>query len=139
MKNDFCSNMALQLAVVVVSVKYRLAPEHRLPARLILVEIGFANGVDRDHEYCNPTVGSGPDHFDQIRKLGWWVLVIGCDGDPLIDRQMKLVEMLNKKGVLVEAQFNEGDYNGVELMDATKASPLFEFLSHFIKPRFLGF
>ena len=103
----------------------------------LMWKLALPIGVDRDHEYCNPTVGGGPDHhIDQIRKLGWWVLVIGCDGDPLIDRQRELVEIVNKKGVLVEAQFNKGDYHGVQLMDATKANPLFEFLSHFIKPRF---
>lgn len=48
--------------------------------------------------------------------------MIGCDGDPLIDSQRKLVEILNKKGVLVEAQFNKGDFHGAELMDATKLS-----------------
>ncbi|XP_012090353.1 carboxylesterase 1 [Jatropha curcas] len=29
---DFCAIMAIQLSAVVVSIKYRLAPEHRLPA-----------------------------------------------------------------------------------------------------------
>ncbi|KAL4604302.1 hypothetical protein ACB092_10G183800 [Castanea dentata] len=101
----------------------------------LIWKLALPIGVDRDHEYCNPTVGGGPDHFDQIRKLGWWVLVIGCDGDPLIDRQRELVEILNKKGVLVEAQFNKGDYHGVEIMDATKANPLFKFLSHFHKTK----
>ncbi|KAF3960813.1 hypothetical protein CMV_014502 [Castanea mollissima] len=196
--HDFCFNMALQLSAVVVSVEYRLTPEHRLPAAyddsmealhwikcthekllrdfadyskcflmgtsaggniayhvglrastavgdfeplkikgLILHHLFFGGskrteselrlfnnpvlplcstdliwklalpiGVDRDHEYCNPTVGGGFDHFDQIRELGWWVVVTGCDGEPLIDRQMELVEMLKKKGVKVEAQFN---------------------------------
>ena len=43
-------------------------------------------------------VGDGFDQFDQIRELGWWVVVTGCDGDPLIERQMELVEMLKKNG-----------------------------------------
>uniref|UniRef100_A0A2N9ENH9 Alpha/beta hydrolase fold-3 domain-containing protein n=1 Tax=Fagus sylvatica TaxID=28930 RepID=A0A2N9ENH9_FAGSY len=90
-------------------------------------------GVDRDHEYCNRMVGGGSDHCDKIKELGWWVLVVGCDGDPLIDRQVELVEMLKKRGVQVEAQFNEGDYHGVELMDATKADSLFVFLKNFIE------
>uniref|UniRef100_A0A7N2N6G6 Alpha/beta hydrolase fold-3 domain-containing protein n=1 Tax=Quercus lobata TaxID=97700 RepID=A0A7N2N6G6_QUELO len=179
MNHDFCFNMALQLSAVVVSVEYRLAPEHRLPAAYddavealhwikctqekllrdfadyskcflmgtsaggniayqvglhastaivlplcstdLIWKLALPIGVDRDHEYCNPTVGGG---FDQIRELGWWVVVTGCDGDPLIDRQMELVEMLKKKGVKVEAQLNEGDHHGVELMDATKANAL---------------
>ena len=50
------------------------------------------------NEYCNPMVGDGFDQFDQIRELGWWVVVTGCNGDPLIDRQMELVEMLKKSG-----------------------------------------
>ncbi|KAK7823502.1 carboxylesterase 1 [Quercus suber] len=67
------------------------------------------------------------------RELGWWVVVTGCDGDLLIDRQMELVEMLKKKGVKVGAQFNEGDYHGVELIDATEANALFVFLMHFLE------
>ena len=225
MNHDFCFNMALQLSAVVVSVEYRLAPEHRLPAayddavealhwikctqekllrdfadyskcflmgtsaggnvtyhvglrastavgdfeplkikglilhhpffggskrteselRLLnapvlpicstdlMWKLALPIGVDRDHEYCNPTVGDGFDQFNQIRELGWWVVVTGCDGDPLIDRQMELVEMLKKKGVKVEAQFNEGDFHGVELVDATKANALSVFLRHFLE------
>ena len=47
-------------------------------------------------------------------------MVTGCDGDPLIDRQMELVKMLRKKGVKVEAQLNEGDHHGVELITTKK-------------------
>ncbi|KAF5733391.1 carboxylesterase 1-like [Tripterygium wilfordii] len=66
-------------------------------------------GANRDHEYCNPTVGDdGKKLWDKVGLLGWKVLVIGCNGDPLIDRQISLVEMLKGKGVQVEHQFDEG-------------------------------
>ena len=74
------------------------------------------------------------DLITVIKSRSWvGVLVVGCDGDPLIDRQVELVEMLKKRGVQVEAQFSEGDYHGVELIDATKADSLFVFLKHFIE------
>ena len=41
--------------------------------------------------------------------------------------------MLRKKGVKVEAQLNEGEHHGVELMDATKANALFVFLMYFLE------
>ncbi|KAH7557532.1 hypothetical protein ACOSP7_027329 [Xanthoceras sorbifolium] len=184
--HDFCSNMAVQLQAVVVSVEYPLAPEHRLPAayddamevfhwiktnqevwlqrhvdfsdcflmgtsaggniayhvglraaaevdhlmplkieglilhhsffggvkrtgselRLandpilpicvtdVMWELSLPLGADRDHEYCNPTVDNGSKLLEQIRSLGWKVMVIGCDGNPLIDRQIHLAKIM---------------------------------------------
>ncbi|XP_024029683.1 carboxylesterase 1-like [Morus notabilis] len=226
MNHDFCSKMAAEFAAVVVSVDYRLAPEHRLPAayedavealhwmksaeetwlrefcdvsscflmgtsaggnityhaglrassavdelaplkirglilhhpffggvRRTASEVRLANnpilplsgsdlmwelalpiGVDRDHGYCNPKDDDKScENFDRIRVMGWPVLVIGCDGDPLIDRQVEFVETLKKKGVAVVAQFHQGDYHGVELMELSKAKELFVLVKDFIQ------
>ncbi|KAG7986691.1 hypothetical protein I3843_03G094300 [Carya illinoinensis] len=221
--HEFCSNIAIQLHVIVVSVDYRLAPKHRLPAayddamdalhwlktttedewlrnhadlsnifimgtsaggniayhaglrasveaddleplviRGLILHQPFFGGsqrteselrgndpvlplsvsdlswemslpiVDRDHEYCNPTVEGGPQRLLKIKLLGWRVLVTGCDGDPLIDRQMELVAMMEEKGVVVESQFGKGGYHGVEISEPAKAKALCVVLKNFI-------
>ena len=189
--HDFCVNMATELRVIIASVEYRLAPEHRLPAAYddamealhwiktaqddwlrkyadfstcfimgcsaggsiayhsglcaaasadhpeplkirglilqqpffggiprtgselthindpflppfvtdLMWELSLPIGVDRDHEYCNPTVGGGSKTLEKIKVLGWRIFVSGCDGDPVFDRQVEFVKMLEQKGV----------------------------------------
>ncbi|KAA8539851.1 hypothetical protein F0562_026543 [Nyssa sinensis] len=83
----------------------RLANDKVLPVRLsdLMWDLGLPIGADRDHEYSNPTVGGGSQLCDQIGTLGWKVMVMGCDGDPLINRQIELGKMLEEKGVQVVA------------------------------------
>lgn len=222
--HDFCSSMVLDLHVVVVSVDYRLAPEHRLPAayddamevlqwikttqedwlreyvdytRCFLMgssaganaayhaglcvsqeadnlvplkikglilhhpfiggvqrtgsEVKLVNephlplcvndlmwnlalplGVDRDHEYCNPMVDGGSKLWKNVRLLGWKVMVTGCDGDPMMDRQMEFVDMLVTKDVRVVGHFSTGGYHVVELKEPSKAKALHALLKDFM-------
>lgn len=221
--HEFCSNMALELQAIVVSVDYRLAPEHRLPAAyedaidvlhwiktteekwvrefadfsscflmgtssggnlayraglracevsdhlgpvnikgLILHHPFFGGsertgselkmehdpvlslrtcdeawklvlpiGADRDHEYCNPTVGDTADIWVAMRAMNCRVLVVGCYGDPLIDRQMGLAKMLEEKGVRTETHFGDGCH-GMEITNPSKAPNLLFVLKNFL-------
>ncbi|KAI9160891.1 hypothetical protein LWI28_012469 [Acer negundo] len=222
--HKFCSDMAIKLQAVVVSVKHRLAPEHRLPAAyddamealhwikttqevwlqkyvdfskcflmgnssggnvayhtalhaaaevddlqpllikgLILHQPFFGGvnrtcselslftnkifpvcvsdlmwdlslpiGADRDHEYCNPTVDGGSKLLDHIKSVGWKVLVTGYDGDPLIDRQIELVKIMEKKGIQVMRQFAKGGSHGAEFLDPFKYEEFFGLLKEFL-------
>ncbi|KAE8653804.1 Carboxylesterase 1 [Hibiscus syriacus] len=223
--HEFCSNIAGQLPVLLVSAGYRLAPEHRLPAayddgmealhwvktvqddwlrdhgdysncfimgssaggnmayhvglraaretddlsplkikglilhqpffggvgrteselRLVndpflplcvsdlMWELCLPVGADRDHSYCNPTVGE--DSFgglEEMEGLGWRVLVTGSDGDHMIERQKELVKMMEKKGIKVVGRFGVGDFHGFEFFDSSKANLLYLALQNFI-------
>ncbi|CAK7337149.1 unnamed protein product [Dovyalis caffra] len=222
--HDFCSKMTLDLQFVVVSVDYRLAPEHRLPAayddavevlrwikttqedwlienvdytrcfimgssaganiafhaglcvsqevdnlvplkikglilhhpfiggvqrtgsemRLVddphlpqcvndlMWNLALPSGVDRDHEYCNPMVDGGSKLWENLRLLGWKVLVTGCDGDPMIDRQMEFVNMLVTRDIKVLSHFSKGGYHVVELKEPSKAKTLLVLMKDFM-------
>ncbi|KAA8539852.1 hypothetical protein F0562_026544 [Nyssa sinensis] len=87
----------------------RLANDKVLPVRLsdLMWELGLPIGADRDHEDSNPTVGGGSQLCDRIGTLRWKVMVTGCNGDPLIDRQIELGKILEEKGVQVVGKFGE--------------------------------
>jgi acetyl esterase/lipase len=97
-----------------------------------LWELSLPIGSNRDHEYSNPMVGDGPLRLESIRRLGWWVLVTGCSGDPLEDRQVKLVRLMQKKGVRVVGHFTKGDYHGIQDSEPLKAKKLYEVIKTFI-------
>ncbi|GFY83259.1 alpha/beta-Hydrolases superfamily protein [Actinidia rufa] len=92
----------------------RLANDAHLPTFVIdlIWELSLPIGADRDHEYCNPTAESeSSPSWDKIRSLGCRVMVVGCDGDPMIVRHVALVEWLKKMGVEVVAHFDAGGHH----------------------------
>ncbi|CAK7336654.1 unnamed protein product [Dovyalis caffra] len=88
--------------------------------------LALPSGVDRDHEYCNPMVDGGSKLWENLRLLGWKVMVTGCDGDPMIDRQIEFVNMLVTRDVKVLSHFSEGGYHVVELKEPSKAKTLLD-------------
>jgi hypothetical protein len=95
-------------------------------------ELSLPIGVDRDHEYSNPTVGGESKLLEKVRVLGWRIFVSGCDGDPLFDHQVELVKMLEHKCVQVVAHFGVGDFHGVLYKDPAKAKAWFRVVKDFI-------
>lgn len=98
----------------------------------MLWELSLPVGVDRDHKYCNPTAENGVSKLEKIGRLGWSVLVTGCSGDPLIDRQIELVRLMEKKGVRVVEHFTQGDYHGIQDSEPLKAKELYGVIRSFI-------
>ncbi|XP_058779276.1 carboxylesterase 1-like [Vicia villosa] len=223
MFHDFCVNMVDEIGVFVVSVGYRLAPEHRLPAAYddamealfwiksmedewltryadyskcylmgksagatiayhaglrtieavkelepikiqglilrqpffggkerteselklvndpivplcvtdLMWELALPIGADRDHEYCNPRIWNVLEKFDKIRDVGWKVLVSGNDGDPMVDREKELAQLMEEKGVHVVKDFEEGCH-ATEYYDPLKARKLIDLIKGFI-------
>ncbi|CAL0333225.1 unnamed protein product [Lupinus luteus] len=98
----------------------------------MLWKLSLPVGVNRDHEYCNPMVRDGLEGLEKIKRLKWWVLVTGCSGDPLVDRQIELVKLMKKKRVRVVGHFTRGDYHGVQDKEPLKAKQLYGVMKSFI-------
>ncbi|KAL8137604.1 hypothetical protein V2J09_003605 [Rumex salicifolius] len=111
----------------------RLANDPYLPVAGtdLMWELALPKGADRDHEYSNPLKGGGSGQLERVSELGWKVLLTGCTGDPLIDRQVELGKVMEEKGIGVRAHFTEGGYHGVE-MEPTLTLPFIELINKFI-------
>ncbi|KAF7813215.1 carboxylesterase 1-like [Senna tora] len=97
----------------------------------VMWELALPVGVDRDHEYCNPTGGKGDGRLERVGRLGWRVLVTGCSGDPLVDRQVEVAKMMKERGVEVVGHFTEGDSHGIQDRDVLKAKELYGVVREF--------
>ncbi|MED6182754.1 hypothetical protein PIB30_031632 [Stylosanthes scabra] len=112
----------------------RLADDPHLPLcdNYAKWNLSLPVGADRDHEYCNPTAGDGPKKIEMIGRVGLRVLVSGCDGDPLADRQMELTRVMEMKGVKVVGYFTAGDYHGAQVQEPSNAKQLYKVVKSFI-------
>ncbi|KAI9160233.1 hypothetical protein LWI28_006405 [Acer negundo] len=99
----------------------------------LLWNLSLPIGADRNHEYSNPTVEGGTLRvLDQIKRLGWKVMVTGCDGDPLIERQIEVVKLMEEKGVKVMSHFALGGFHGVEFTDPSRAEAVISQVKDFV-------
>lgn len=97
-------------------------------------ELSLPIGADRDHEYCNPSVQGGSKLLDKIKLLRWRIVVFGCDGDQLVDRQTELVRLLEDKGLQVMGQFHAGDRHGIFLGDPSQAKKVYAIIKSLVTP-----
>ncbi|XP_016582223.2 carboxylesterase 1-like [Capsicum annuum] len=101
----------------------------------IMWELGLPIGSDRDHPYCNPVmeIRSNENLLDRVKIQGLKILMIDCDGDPLIDRQIELLKVLKEKGVQVVDSFSEGGLHGCEFFDDMKLKDMALVVKEFVR------
>ena len=100
-----------------------------LPVLDVMWNLTLPKGTDRDHRYCNPMM-KGP-HLDNVRKLRK-CLVVGYNGDIMVDRQQEFVTMLVKCGVQVEARFDQVGFHNIDMVDVARASSIINIAKDFI-------
>ncbi|XP_047975885.1 probable carboxylesterase 9 [Salvia hispanica] len=110
-------------------LKLATDPYFPLPVIDLLWELALPVGTDRDHRFCNPLVDAAMK--EKVKSLGK-CLVIGFGGDPLVDRQQELVQMLVERGVQVEARFDDVGFHNIDLIDNRRAMAILTFIKEFV-------
>ncbi|XP_022870037.1 probable carboxylesterase 8, partial [Olea europaea var. sylvestris] len=95
----------------------------------VLWSLALPQGTNRDHEYCNPI--NGGNYLGIVQRLPR-CFVKSDIGDPMVDRSMQLVQLLQSNGVQVIYQFNREGYHGKELLDKTAAKNLYDDMKDFV-------
>ncbi|KAL0862279.1 hypothetical protein Bca101_041397 [Brassica carinata] len=103
-----------------------------LTATHLLWSLCLPRGVDRDHVYSNPIKSSGTEEREKMGRFPS-TLVNGYGGDPLVDRQRDVAEMLKARGVHVETRFDRDGFHACELFDESKATALYDTVEAFMK------
>ena len=96
------------------------------------MKLSSAGRATRNPEYCNPTLGGGSSLLDRVRDLEWRVGMITSDGDPLFDRAVELVKLMEKRGMRVKSLLSEGDSHLAFLSDLAKTNDLYDFVMDFL-------
>ncbi|XP_044505236.1 probable carboxylesterase 120 [Mangifera indica] len=112
----------------------RLMNNQNFPVCLsdLMWELSLPHGADRDHEYCNLTMGGGSDLLDRIKQHGWKVLITATTGDPMIDRQIEMVKMMEQKALQVKSHYDEGGYHGIDLLEPEKRTAVPVIMKDFV-------
>ncbi|PWA68198.1 alpha/beta-Hydrolases superfamily protein [Artemisia annua] len=109
----------------------RLAADTLFPLPVIdlMWELALPKGTDRDHRFCNLL---GDEQVKENMKRLGRCLVMGFGGDPLIDRQQDLVQVMVMQGVVVEARFDEVGFHGIDMIDPRRALAILNFIKEFV-------
>ncbi|KAJ8440062.1 hypothetical protein Cgig2_025541 [Carnegiea gigantea] len=78
-----------------------------LDANELMWSLTLPVGATRNHEYCNPTLGGGSGLLDRVWDLEWRVGMVTSDGDPLFDRAVELVKLMEKRGIGLKSLLSE--------------------------------
>lgn len=98
-----------------------------LRANDTLWRLALPIGSNKDHAFANP-VKTGLDGSVGMVKC----LVVGCKGDPLLDRQKLFAELLEKECVEVVKRLNGTGFHAIELFVPDKAEALFKEARAFV-------
>ncbi|KAK0583321.1 hypothetical protein LWI29_035674 [Acer saccharum] len=109
----------------------RLINDRILPmsANDLMWSLALPKDADRDHEYCNPMTGKSNPKIGRLQTS----LIVGHEGDPLIDKQRELAKLLESHGVHVTTHFGSGGFHGCELFDPSAADALYKAIGDFVK------
>ncbi|CAI9261392.1 unnamed protein product [Lactuca saligna] len=109
-------------------VNDRIVP---LMANDLMWSLALPKASDRDHEYCNPLRDLNRSRSEKIIHLPK-CLILGNNGDPLIDRQKEFANMLEAFGVHVTRKFDDEGYHGVQIFDSQKAQIFYDDVKCFV-------
>jgi acetyl esterase/lipase len=110
----------------------RLVHDRILPLSVndLMWSLGLPKGATKDHEYCNPliSVRNNEEKIGRLPRCLMWANL----GDPLVDREKQLSELLKGCGVEVVEKFNDGGCHGLDIFEPTTAQFLYDHVKEFV-------